>query len=48
MVERTQVNFEVRDWKTPLHWAADNGRLPVVRCLREQGIDKEARSEYDR
>jgi ankyrin repeat protein len=43
VAERTQVDLETRDAadKTPLHMAADNGHLPVVQYLCEQGADKE-------
>ena len=47
MMERTQVDLEARDadGRTPLHMAACYGRLPVVQYLREQGADKEAKSD---
>jgi len=32
----------------PLHWAACRCHLPVVQCMCEQGMDKEARDERDR
>jgi len=45
MVERTQVDLEVRDWyvRTALTTAAFNGHLSVVQYLCEQGAAKEAR-----
>ena len=53
MVERTPVDLEARvdededeDGKTPLHWAAYRGHLPVVEYLCEHGADKEARDAY--
>jgi ankyrin repeat protein len=48
--ERTQIELEARDCRgrTPLHWAADNGHLPVVQYLCEQGVDKEVRDEDGR
>jgi len=47
MVERTQVGLEASSENnlTPLHYAADNGNLPVVQYLCGQGADKEARNE---
>ena len=50
MGERTQVDLELRDirGRTPLQWAAHNGRLPVVQYLCEQGADKEARDSWGR
>ena len=53
MVERMQVDLEVRveedeEGKTPLLRAAENGHLPVVQCLWEQGAAKEARGRYSR
>ena len=50
VVERTQVELEARGeyGYTPLHWAADNGHLPVVQYLCEQGADKEAMDDIGR
>ena len=49
MVERTQVDLVARGRyaKTPLHEAAENWNLAVVRYLCEQGADKEARDVDD-
>ncbi len=50
VVERTQVDLGAidDDGKTPLHFAAVNGHLPVVQYLCEQGADKEARDDSGR
>ena len=51
VVEKTQVDLEVEyeydenQPPLPLHNAAENGRLPVVQYLCEQGADKEARDD---
>ena len=49
MVKRTQADMEARDGsdRTPLHWAALEGHLPVKQYLCEDGADKEARGERD-
>ena len=47
LMERTQVDLKATDDvydKTPLHLAAEEGHLPVVQYLCEQGADKEARA----
>ena len=47
----SQVDLELRDGrygKTPLHWASENGHLPMVTFLCEQGAGKEARTHGGR
>ena len=49
VVERSQVGLEARGAysETPLHLAAENGRIPVVQYLCEQGAVMEATSAGD-
>ena len=46
MLTRTHVDLEARDEydRTPLHYAALDGHIPVMQYLCEQRADKEARS----
>ena len=50
MQERTLMDLGSRDQRglTPMHYAAENGHLPVVQYLCEQGANNEARSNGDR
>jgi len=50
MQERTLMDLRSRDQRglTPMHYAAENGHLPVVQYLCEQGANNEARSNGDR